>query len=130
MSDLNPHGVKVSVGGEEHELLFTIFVIDEIQSKIGRPLFDVINDVTRAVYTVDDLEALRTFLSVLTILINAEDDGKRTEKELAKKIVWNEITTLARAVVEAFGISLPEPDDEDEDEDSEDDDSPKAENGA
>lgn len=130
MSDLNPHGVKVSVGGEEHELLFTIFVIDEIQSKIGRPLFDVINDVTRAVYTVDDLEALRTFLSVLTILINAEDDGKRTEKELAKKIVWNEITTLARAVVEAFGISLPEPDDEDEDEDPEDDDSPKAENGA
>jgi hypothetical protein len=130
MSDLNPHGVKVSVGGEEHELLFTIFVIDEIQSKIGRPLFDVINDVTRAVYTVDDLEALRTFLSVLTILINAEDDGKRTEKELAKKIVWNEITTLARAVVEAFGISLPEPDEEDEDEDPEDDDSPKAENGA
>ncbi len=130
MSDLNPHGVKVSVGGEEHELLFTIFVIDEIQSKIGRPLFDVINDVTRAVYTVDDLEALRTFLSVLTILINAEDDGKRTEKELGKKIIWNEITILAKAVVEAFGISLPEPDDEDEDEDPEDDDSPKAENGA
>lgn len=130
MSDLNPHGVKVSVGGEEHELLFTIFVIDEIQSKIGRPLFDVINDVTRAVYTVDDLDALRTFLSVLTILINAEDDGKRTEKELGKKIIWNEITTLAKAMVEAFGISLPEPDDEDEDEDPEGDDSPKAENGA
>lgn len=129
MSDLNPHGVKVSVGGEEHELLFTIFVIDEIQSKIGRPLFDVINDVTRAVYTVDDLDALRTFLSVLTILINAEDDGKRTEKELGKKIIWNEITTLAKAMVEAFGISLPEPD-EDEDEDPEGDDSPKAENGA
>lgn len=127
MSDLNPHGVKVSVGGEEHELLFTIFVIDDIQSKIGRPLFDVMNDVTRAVYTVDDIDALRSFLSVLTILINA-DDGKATEKELGKKILWNEITTLARAMVEAFGISLPEPDDEEED--SEDDDSPKVETEA
>ena len=129
MSDLNPHGVKVTVGGEEHELLFTIFVVDEIQSKIGRPLFDVMDEVMRVTYTVDDLDALHSFISVLAILIGA-DGGEATEKDLSKKIMWNEAHTLARAMVEAFGISLPEPDDEDEDADPEDDDNPKAGNGA
>lgn len=127
MSDLNPRGVKVVVGGEEHELLFTVNVIDEIQGTIGKPLFDVMGEVSRAVYTLDDLDALHSFEAVLAILVN-EDGGHVTPKELAKKIMWNEVSGLARSMVEAFGISLPEPDDEDEeDEDPEDEARPKEE---
>ena len=118
MSDLNPRGVKVQIGGEEHELLFTINVIDEIQSVTGLPLFDAMDRVAHVAYSLDSQEDLRTFRSVLSILIktNLPNDARIEEKELGKRIIWNEVSPLARSIVEAFGISLPEPDDEDENE--------------
>ena len=124
MSDLNPHGVKVNIGGEEHELLFTVNVIDEIQSTVGKPLFDAMGDVSRAVYDINDLEALKSFKAVLAILVN-EGGGNTDAKTIGKKILWTEISALARAMVEAFGISLPEPDEDEDDEEGSD--SPKAE---
>lgn len=129
MSDLNPHGVKVHIGGEEHELLFSVYVIDEIQSKAGKPLFDVMGEVSRAIYDINDLAALKSFRAVLAILLNADGAGT-AEEEMAKKILWTDVAPLARAMVEAFGISLPEPDDEEGgEEDPEDEDHPKAQTG-
>ena len=42
MSDMRPSGIAVTVGGVERHVLFTLAVVDEIQSKYGLPVSEVI----------------------------------------------------------------------------------------
>ena len=128
MSDLKPHGVKILLGGEEHELLFTINGIDEIQSTMNLPLFEAMSKVAGAADGSTDPETLKAFRTILTILL--QDAGMETdEKKVGRLVLWGEYRQIAGAILEAFGISLPEPD-EDEDEADENGESPKATAGA
>ena len=128
MSDLRPHGVKINLGGEEYQLLFTINAIDEIQTEMNLPLFEAISKVAGAADGSTNPETLKAFRKVLTILL--QDAGADlTEKDVGRIVTWGDFRDYAGAILEAFGISLPEPS-EDDDDDEDDDDSPKKTAGA
>ena len=122
MSDLRPKGTVVKAGGEELKLLFTIGSIEEIQEATGMGLFDAMQKIASAIDGNTSKETLTCYKSVLQALT-----GK--DEEFFRAIEWSDYRRLARQIVNAFGISLPDPDDE-EDEDDEDSDDPKEESGA
>ena len=47
MSDLKPCGIKVDIGGVEHEFLFTIEIIEAIQENCNAPLMELIGNISR-----------------------------------------------------------------------------------
>lgn len=114
MSDLRPKGVMVTIGEGEHELLFTIGVIENIQNDTGLPLFDAMQMMAKAVDGNTSNEVLKCYKKVLTALT-----GKPEEE--FNSIRWDEYSKIARKTLEAFGISLPEPDEDEEDNDDEED---------
>ena len=42
MSDLQPRGPKIELGGEERELLFTLRAVDEIQDRFKKPVSEIV----------------------------------------------------------------------------------------
>lgn len=124
MSDLRPKGVEIEIGGQKHRLLFTLNAIDEIQEKCNLSLYDAIQYVVKAAYGEMDHNIIHNFLIIVAALINDECDDDLSIKEVGKMIDHVNYVKTARAVMEAFGISMPEPD-----EDFEDDDDPKVKTG-
>ena len=121
MSDLRPKGVHVTIGGEEFELLFTIGAIEDIQEATGLGLFDVMQKIASAVDGNTSKETLKCYKAVLHVMT-----GK--DEEFFRKIPWGEYAPLAKKMLEAFGISLPDPDEDEDDDDEEKD--PKTKAGA
>lgn len=121
MSDLNPHGVKIEIGGRERSLLFTLNVVDDIQDRCNMPLFDAVKGVAEFIsHNAGDRESNNTFRNVLTALINGEPGAEPvSEKEVGDMVYLGNHTQIASAILEAYGISVPDPD-EDEDEEDED----------
>lgn len=117
-TDLNPEGVKVRLKEKEYALLFTINVIDEIQSKMNLPIFDVIEKVAYAADGDMTLENLRAFRTVLTIMLRANDPDL-TEEEVGKSVTVKNYSAIALSILNAFGISVPDSDEEEEDDDDE-----------
>lgn len=126
MSDLRPRGVEVEIGGQKHTLLFTINAIDRIQEKCNASLFDAVKYAAQAADGEMDHDTIQNFRTVVTILLNDEDDGDLTEKEVGRMLDLENYKKVAHAVLRAYGISLPDPDEED---DFEDDEDPKAGTG-
>ncbi len=118
-TDLNPRGVKITIGGEEYEILFTINAIDAIQTETSLPIFDVMEKILHSAYGNLDPENLRTFRTVLTILLQ-ETDPEMTEEKVGKAVIITEYGEIAGAMLKAFGVSVPEPDEDDDDDDEED----------
>ena len=121
MSDLNPRGVEVVIGGEERKLLFTINDIDEIQDKLNMPFLDTIEHIAHVAdrsTEKEDLHALKTIVSVLI----STPEAPVTDLQAGDMIEFRELTKIAWKILEAYGISMPEPS---EDEEDEDDDDPK-----
>ncbi len=111
MSDLNPKGVLVVLGGEERRLLFTLNAVDEIQDHYDCSLEEVIDRLT------DKRESVKTLRYLVMALLNdeAERSGKEgqkqyTEKEVGWLITQDNATEVTLAVLKAYGLSLPEPD--------------------
>ncbi len=131
MSDLRPEGIQVELGGEERRLLFTVNVIDEIQSRMDEGIFDVMDHIAAAADGDFSHEAIRAFCSVVAILVNGGEDGPLTDRDVGRMVTKDSYRSTAWAVLAAFGLSMPErdEDDEDEDEDGEDDEDPKAQTG-
>lgn len=128
MSDLRPRGVAVELGGQERNLLFTINAIDEIQEKCNLPLMDAVVSVAKAADGNMDHETLGRLRTIATVLINSEEGETYSEDEIGRMITLENYLKVARAILEAYGVSLPDPD-EDEDEGDDEDESPKAETG-
>lgn len=124
MSDLKPSGVVVELGGQEHKILFTINAIEEIQSSCNKPLYDAMEFVVKAACGDMSKETLVTYRSVVTALLNAENNGNLTEKEVGEMVTLENYTSVAQRILNAFGISNPDPDEGDDE-----DDDPKAETG-
>lgn len=121
MSDLRPKAVEIELGGQKRKLLFTINIIDEIQSELNLPLFDamrIIGDAADGDVSQETLDGYRKILSILL----SNDSENVSEKEVGDMVTFGNYKQVAWNVLKAFGLSNPEPD-EDEDDD------PKAETG-
>lgn len=129
MSDLRPRGVSVEIGGQERKLLFTINAIDEIQEKCNLPLLDAVAFVAKAADGAMDRETLGRFRTIATVLINSEKGENFSEEEIGYIITLENYFKVARAILEAYGISLPDPDEDEDEDDDDEDESPKVETG-
>ena len=126
MSDLRPEGVKVELGGQERKLLFTINAVEQIQDKCNLPLYDAMQYVANAVGGNTDKETVHNFKMIVMVLLNDENDGNFTEKEVGEMLHMGNYRKVARTVMEAFGLHIPDPDEDTEEDEDED---PKVETG-
>lgn len=129
MSDLKPCGVKCVIGGQERNLLFTINAIDSIQEKCNMPLFDAIKYIAMAADGNTEHDTLVQYRAIVTVLLNDENDGSLTEKEVGKMITIENYRAIAENVLSAFGISIPDPDESDDMDDDVEKDLPNVETG-
>lgn len=119
MSDLRPKGIELELGGQKRNLLFTINVVDGIQTRCNLPLWDAMEFIAKAAAGDMDHEMIENFRSILTILLNDDEESSLTEEEVGRMLTKDNYIRVARTVLQAFGVSIPETDDEDdEDEDA------------
>ena len=118
MSDLNPKGIAVEINGQEYSLLLTINKIDEIQARCNMPLHDAIGAVAEAAGENTDTEVMKTFCTVLSVLLSTSEH-EVTEEDIREMVEYREYSSTAWAILAAYGISMPESDEEDEDEEKE-----------
>ena len=116
MSDLNPKGIPVMIGGVERHFLFTLNAIDDIQDHFEKPLSEVVQQFT------EKEQAYKTMRYVAMVLINDEAERERaagregyeilTEQEVGWLITLKNEGEVALAILKAYGYSLPESEDE------------------
>ena len=130
MSKLKPHGVKIQFNGEERELLFTLNVVDELQSRTDKSLPELLREM------LDNEQAgnISTIKTVLSVLIQDETEraefltGDKKKSYTEKQVGW--VLTLENHVyymekiLEAYGISMPKDEDLEEIEDEIEDEDP------
>lgn len=126
MSDLRPHGVKCKIGGQERNLLFTINVIDKIQSRCNLALYDAMEHIVNASGGNMDHETICNYKKIVFSLIENQVEDGINEENVGDMIDLGTYKMVARSVLDSFGISLPDPDEDDLEEDGED---PNAETG-
>lgn len=113
MSDLQPRGIMIKIGGVERHLLFTFAAIDIIQDHFDKPLVEVIEMLR------DDRQIYKAAGFIITTLINdeiARSGGKGRGEELMNIMRMLDLSMTERVVktiLRAYGISLPEPDEDD-----------------
>ena len=132
MSDLRPRGVEIELGGKKRNLLLTVNVIDDIQESCNMPLIDAVMVVAGAADGKTDRDTLVILRKVMAAFLNREDTEEITEEEIGDLIHIGNYRQAAAAVLQAYGISVPEPDedeDESENEDGENDVDPNAGTG-
>jgi len=118
MSDLQPKGVAIEVGGAERHLLFTIAVVDELQSKYNMPISQVMSLLS------DAMQSPNVVADIMLALINDEirrnrhyhhSDEKEIPEEEGKWLVeMPRFDEFMGAILLAYMGSIPEAD-EDED---------------
>lgn len=117
MSDLRPQGVKVNLDGVEREFLFTMNAIEEIQSKYGKTVLDVLTEIS------DQEKMPETIKSITSILLTDEAERKKwkdpdstlpsvSEKEAGWMVTADNIDEVTVAILRAYRISIPEPDED------------------
>ena len=129
MSELRPESIAVELGGQKRNLLFTINVVDEIQTKCNMPLFNAMKYAAKAADGEIDHETLDNFRIIVTALVNDGGEEQYSEKETGRLLTLGNYRLVAWKVLEAYGISVPDPDEDDEDGEEDEDESPKAETG-
>ena len=116
MSDLRPIGIPVMLDGVERYFLFTLNVIDEIQSHYGMTVIDAMEKLYNP---EDESKTVRFF--VHTLLNDEAERGKWkdpdcnlktvSEKEVGWMVNKFNLEEVKAAICGAFKISVPEPDD-------------------
>lgn len=106
------------IGGEEHCVFFSLGVIDELQSRFGKTVGQLL------VMLKDPVEGPGYLREILTALLNDEGirlkNGKRyTKEEVGSLVMQKEIPGLTISLFLAFNDAMPEPEDERDDEESE-----------
>ena len=84
MSDIQPKGLPVTIGGVERHFLFTLAAVDEVQSKYDLPVSRVIAKLA------DEKEVYDTVASLTVILVNDEirRNGGKESEITEKEIKW------------------------------------------
>ena len=82
MSDLKPRGIPMVLDGVERRLLFTLNVIDDIQSETGRNMKEIMEDLA------DEKKMGNTLKYLVTTLVNdeAEREKRKNPECTLKKI--------------------------------------------
>ncbi len=111
MSDLRPIGRAVMLDGAERHFLFTLNVVDEVQDHYDCSLEEVINKLT------DKKESIKALRYLTMALLNDEAERSPqaelktyTEQEAGWLITQENVLDVTMAVLQAYGLSLPEPD--------------------
>ena len=113
MSDLQPKGIPATLlDGKERHLLFTLACVDEIQDHYDMPVNEVMAKLA------DDRESYDVLAFLALTLVNDEikrDGGKDllTLEQLKWMIDVPSSRKITRAIMRAYGFSLPEQDEED-----------------
>ena len=133
MSKLRPHGVKVDFNGEEREFLFTLNVIDELQSTTEKSLADLLREMLDS-ENGGNIAPVKKIVSVLlqdeterAEFLTGDKKKSYTEKQVGWIITLENYSYYMEKILEAYGISMPSGDEVDEIEDEiEEDDDPNA----
>lgn len=116
MSDLRPRGIPIIFDGVERHFLFTLNLVDEIQEKYGKNLLQVLDQM------VKEDQSEHTLRDITVMLLNDEAERaerrgqeipKVTEADVGEMIGLDNYWDVVKAILEAYGISLPEPEEED-----------------
>lgn len=120
MSDLRPTGVPIELGSVERHFLFTLNVIDEIQTHYDGTVLDALGHM----FSTNDKEPVSDVIFFATVLMNDEAEReswrnsdsqlkKVTEKEAGWMITWDNLNEVRTAILQAYHISMPEAEDND-----------------
>ena len=121
MSDLRPRGVPIVFDGVERHFLFTLNLIDEIQEKYDKNLLKVLDQM------VKEDQSEHTLRDITMMLLNdeaerakrrGEEIPKVSEADVGEMIGLDNYWDVVKAILEAYGISLPEPEEEDPNQES------------
>ena len=119
MSDLQPKGTALTLlDGEERRILFTLSVVDEIQSHYGLTVPEVFAKTGDPKEQSDALSFI--VLSLINNSIKRNNRLHGTDEEyLTMEYVKDNIDMLIipeinRAIAKSYGYSVPEPDEDDE----------------
>lgn len=119
MSDLSPRGVPLDLGGEKRELVFTLNVMDDIQSRTGDPVFSTL----QALFEKEKMNGAVKLL--LSSLLTDEAERKKwmdpksalkpiSEKEAGWLVDVGNIGEIVNAILTAYRISMPEAEEDEE----------------
>lgn len=107
MSDLRPTGIMIKLEEETHNLLFTLNVVDALQSRYHCSVSEVLVKLT------DNLESPGVIRFVLTELLN--DEMKRLgknkvyeEEETGRMVSVKKISEVKTAIIRCYGLSIPD----------------------
>jgi len=111
MSDLRPNSTKITLGGTEYGLNFSIKAIDEIQDHYDMPILNIGKIMS------DERKQFKNTAHILSILINEdidclnEDGGKRhhvDENFTGRHIIPKTYRAAVEKIYEAFNASAPD----------------------
>lgn len=117
MSDLRPVGTPITLNGVERHFLFTLNVIDSIQSHYDLPVLEVLGKL------FDEKEKVKTLKFLVTVLLNDEVEGEKykngsntvkevTEREVGAMIHVENMDEVIKTILKAYGISEPDADED------------------
>lgn len=117
MSDLRPVGTPIMLNGMERNFLFTLNVIDSIQSHYDLPVLEVLGKL------FDEKEKVKTLKFLVTVLLNDEVEGEKykngngtakevTEREVGAMIHVENMDEVIKTILKAYGISEPDADED------------------
>lgn len=120
MSDLNPKGASIVLGGVERKLLFTLNVMDEIQSHYDKTVFEALK------LLIDPMQQTKVVKFLLMTLLNDEAEREKarnkdtdlkvlSEKEVGWLVSYDNLAEVVSAMLKAYGMSMPEPDESEKD---------------
>lgn len=120
MSDLKPRGVPIELDGVTRHLFFTLNVIDQLEEEYDQTLYETIEELTVA---EQNNHMLR---DIVTVLLNCEAERNArlradaaqltvSQEDVGNMIGLDNYYEVLKAVMEAYGISIPESEEGDED---------------
>ncbi|MCD7736961.1 MAG: hypothetical protein LUI07_08400 [Lachnospiraceae bacterium] len=120
MGDLKPRGVTVTLeGAGERHLLFDFNVIEALQDKYEKSLWEIMNDIVNNSQKKGTWENIPMFRFVLATLLNAECERARLlhgeeipaveERDVGCMVGIDNYGEVLKAILKAYGISMPEP---------------------
>ena len=120
MSTLRPRGVKVVLQGNSYEFLFTLNAIDSLQDATGLSLQACIKALTEPETVTHMLKTTARVLINDYLERTQENPEYITDKTVGWLINLENQGEVLVAILEAYGLSMPEPDEDAEEEEETD----------
>lgn len=114
MSDLNPKGMEIELGGTKYKMLLTINVIDDLQDQFDAPISDILELLD------DGRKQFKVIKALLSAMINEGIDEfdpscpHVTERLIGRKLDMQELSAAdaREKIFGAFAAGMPKMDDE------------------